>query len=84
MRDATRDEMLDVIKSNNTINEDDVFDMEEAIYWFANDYHGGQGSDLYSALCASPFRPGAASNLEPGSMAERYYDDLCHEFTEER
>jgi len=34
------------------------FDVEAAIYWLASDYHGGQWSNLYAALCVSRYRPG--------------------------
>jgi hypothetical protein len=36
------------------------FRIEEAIYWFALQWHGGQDSNLYEALCSSPYRPGAS------------------------
>ena len=36
----------------------DEFDREEAMYWFASLYHGGQSSNLYSALCQSEYSPG--------------------------
>lgn len=57
--DATRDEMLTLLA---TYDDYDEFDREEAIYWFANDYHGGQGSELYSALSTSPYSPGPLTN----------------------
>jgi hypothetical protein len=41
----------------------DEFDREQAIYWFSADFHGGQWSELYAALCASPYRPGAIEFL---------------------
>jgi hypothetical protein len=42
-------------------------DAEAALYWFAADYHGGQDSNLYAALCASPFKPGPGCRLETES-----------------
>jgi len=33
------------------------FDSEGAIYWFCNDWHEGGGSDRYSILSTSPYRP---------------------------
>jgi hypothetical protein len=46
------------------------FDVEEAVYHFASQYHGGQWSNLYSALCASPYRPGPYDRgLEVGSTS---------------
>ena len=51
--------MLDVLSPQSADDpEYFAFVSEEAIYWFANDYHGGQGSNLYSALSTSGFRPG--------------------------
>ena len=47
-------EMLDSLNAN--FPEDDI-SSEAAIYWFANDYHSGQTSDLYSILSTSPYRP---------------------------
>ena len=38
--------------------EDFKFDVEAAIYWFANDWHNGQFTDLYSILSTSPYKPG--------------------------
>ena len=55
----------------------DASDREEAIYWFANDYHGGQWSNLYAALSTSTYRPGPSVNgPEPESQAEYLYEAL--------
>ncbi len=57
--------------------EESEFEVEEAIYWFANDFHGGQGSNLYSALSTSEYSPGLiASGPEDTFM----YDELVAEF----
>lgn len=56
MGDPTRGEMLSALAGHG-----DEFEIEEAIYWVASDYHGGQSSNLYAALCASPYKPGACS-----------------------
>lgn len=63
-------------------NEDGFQDSAEvAIYWFANHFHSGQYSNLYSILSTSPFRPGPISNgPEPGSMEEMMYNDLVDQF----
>ena len=54
-----------------------VFDREESIYWFAADYHGGQCSNLYEALCASEYRPGPTTNgPEPESTSADMYKEL--------
>lgn len=34
------------------------FDVESAAYYLANDYHGGQDSNLYSLVSTSPYHPG--------------------------
>ena len=52
------------------------FDMEAAIYWFANHFHSGQWSNLYSVLSTSEFRPGpmqrSIDDLESGTATEMY------------
>lgn len=61
----------------------DDFDREEAIYWFASDWHGGQDSNLYSVLSTSMFKPGPMSGAcEPDSVAQMVYDDLVRIFGE--
>jgi len=50
---------------------------EIAIYWFANHYHGGQWSELYSILSTSPYRPGPMGNLEKeDEEIQMMYEDL--------
>jgi hypothetical protein len=79
--DPSRQEMIEHIKGVYG-READRFDIEEAIYWFANDYHGGQGSNLYSALSTSEYRPGRnSSGPEEGSMGEMIYADLVDTFS---
>lgn len=34
------------------------FAVAEAVWWVASLYHAGQGDPLYSALCATRYRPG--------------------------
>ena len=59
-------------------NGADDFDAAEALYWACSDYYNGQGCPLYAALCASAYRPGAASNgPEPDSVADYLYRDLA-------
>jgi hypothetical protein len=41
------------------------FDIEDAAYWLAAHHHGGQASNLYAALSASPYRPGACERDLP-------------------
>jgi hypothetical protein len=62
--------------------EADEFDREQAIYWFASDYHGGQWSNLYSALCTSEYKPGTIERgVEPETMADLCYQALVGEFS---
>ncbi len=49
MRDPTRAEMLAFLAPLYAGETDDC-DRECAIYWFANEWHGGQSSNLYSAI----------------------------------
>ena len=62
------------------LNAETQFDVCEAWYLFARDYHGGQGSELYailSKLIKMDFRP--APSLEPEKLTENsreLYDAL--------
>jgi len=79
--DPSREEMIEHIRKVYG-READEFDIEEAIYWFATDYHGGQSSNLYSALSTSEYRPGRmSSGPEEGSMGEMIYSDLVDTFS---
>jgi hypothetical protein len=51
---------------------------EIAIYWFANDYHDGQSSELYSILSTSPYHPSPlARGIESeDDMSQDMYEDL--------
>lgn len=79
-RDPTADEMR-VFLRGQFGDEPDAFDIEGAIYWFANDWHGGQASNLYSALSMSEFRPGpCCKGPERDSFEEICYQELEAEF----
>lgn len=57
-------------------------DAEAAIYFYASDYHGGAGSNLYSALSSSPYCPGPISTLESeGEGAQICYAALDARFS---
>jgi hypothetical protein len=75
--DPTRDEMLAFLE---TTGVEDEFDREEAVYWFAANYHGGQSSNLYEALSMSPYAPGLATNEPDDDFA---YDLLISEYAPE-
>jgi hypothetical protein len=78
-QDPTREELLEAIQGQ--FPDADAFDAEEAIYWFAADWHGGQWSNLYSVLSTSGFRPGrASSGPESETVASDIYSFLEYEF----
>jgi hypothetical protein len=79
MSDPTLEEMREFIDSLPFAEERSEFDREEAIYWYANDWHGGQDSNLYSALSRSEFSPGAASR-GPGETAQMIIEELEEHF----
>jgi len=58
------------------------FDAEAAIYWFASDHHGGQFSELYEILSASPYSPGPSvrSAKDESETASFMYDALVGKF----
>jgi len=76
-RDPTHEEMYSFLETQACGSEDIRFDIEEAIYWFANDYHGGQWSNLYSVLCQSQYHPGPCTR-EPSDPF--FYDILVAEY----
>ena len=75
MQDPTREEMLVVLNTLPLASEFDESDREEAIYWFASDWHSGQTSNLYSALSTSPFAPSTLAK-GPEEPASILYDEL--------
>ena len=77
--DPTRDEMLEYLAGIAETETDD-YDCEEALYWFAHDHHGGQWSNLYAALGASPFHPGPTTRGPQGYAAEHLYSELAREY----
>lgn len=86
MTDPTAEEMREFLKSKweEEVFEDwssFEFDLEGAIYWFANDWHGGGGSNLYAALSSSPFRPGpTCSGPQADTTEQLMYEDLEAEY----
>jgi hypothetical protein len=80
--DPTIEEMRKTLKSIPFADEHDELDREAAIYWFASEYHGGQGSTLYSALCASPYTPGRLTRdiSNEGDGAQYCYGNLVREY----
>ena len=77
IQDPTKDEMFNYLHQMYGNEEGFRDNAEVAIYWFANFYHGGQSSHLYSALSTSRFHPGPiAKGPEPHSSEEMMYEDL--------
>lgn len=85
MLDPTYNELIDSLREHYALSNVDYvrdihkdFDVAQAIYWFAYDYHSGQTSRLYTVLCASKYRPGC---LESGvDLENEYYDILVESF----
>lgn len=78
--DPTRMQMLRAVLGQRWVDRDDKFSIEGAIYWFASRWHGGQFSNLYSALSISPFRPGRSSNGPEDGLEQMIYDFLVDHF----
>ena len=81
MQDPNHATMFAFLEQQCAGSEDIRFDIEEAIYWFAHDYHGGQGSNLYSVLSTSEFRPGMNAR-RPYAFARELYNQLIQEFAQ--
>ena len=83
MIDPTKDEMLEYLKEYADMHsmENREFSIEEAIYWFACNYHTGQNSNLYSVLSTSKFKPGALSNGPDDFDSKILYEYLEYEYT---
>lgn len=80
-QDPTREEMLHFLEQQFGREEGFEDNAEVSMYWFANDYHGGQWSNLYSVLSTSPFSPGPIANgPEPDSVEEMMYQALEAEY----
>lgn len=55
------------------------FDVVDGFYWFFNDYHGGQFSDMYARLCriSRYFTPGPLATGPSTEESQAVYDDLA-------
>lgn len=81
MQDPTREELREALSNWCDDADPDLFEVEEAIYWFANDYHGGQWSNLYQVLCNSPYSPGPLMSTERlEDLSRNLYDELVERF----
>lgn len=88
MLDPQRYTMLESLRATfaGSIDPDENgldFDTESAVYWFASDYHNGQWSNLYRALCSSPYTPSRlARGIESESeLSQEMYAFLVEKFT---
>lgn len=61
-----------------------TFAIEAAIYWFANYYHAGQSSELYSILSTSEYHPGPmVNNVEcEDELTQELYHLLEEKFSQ--
>lgn len=83
MNDPTREDMINSLK-DSIFSKEDGFedDAEVAMYWFANHFHGGQWSNLYSVLSTSPYEPGPNMTIgKENDMVQDIYNELIHEFS---
>ena len=88
--DPTKDEMLQTLNYiyedyEGSLSKDEIeFDIESATYWFSNDYHSGQRSNLYSALSTSQYRPGRLETSEScrneSEICSELYDALVNKY----
>lgn len=83
MKDPTKNEMIEFLKSQFSPNDQYDWAAEEAIYWFANHWHGGQWSNLYSVLSTSPFKPSPLANGIEDELTLLMYESLEREFVHE-
>lgn len=78
-----KEEMIQFLSSRyRKLSEDWQDEAEIAIYWFANDFHKGQFSDLYKILSTSPYKPGPMMKLEKeDEIIRMMYEDLTENFS---
>lgn len=81
-QDPSYDDMMSHLKNKFNQMGFDEFDAEAAIFWFAYDYHGGQNSNMYSALSISQYKPGRLVNKieSEGELATEMYNELEREY----
>lgn len=78
----TRLDMMEVLKKEYGAEyvEENAFDVEEALYWFAHDFYDGQGSSLYEVLCTSEYRPGLYHTSPSTTESLEFYQILKNSF----
>ena len=80
--DPTRCE-LESFLNQPLFAEFDTFDKQAAIYWFANHWHDGQTSSLYSVLSTSLYNPGPMErgpDHDDAGVTAYLYNELVEEF----
>ena len=58
------------------INDDNYFDVAEAIHAFCSSWHNGQTSELYSILSQSQFEPGPLWSESRVELENDFYSEL--------
>lgn len=58
------------------LSSENVADAAAGLYWYANDYHEGQSSVLYSILSTSPYKPGRMERSCDRGCAMVFYNAL--------
>lgn len=61
------------------VNEDNYFEVAEAIHCFCTLNHSGQTSELYSILSRSEFKPGAAWSETQVEQENYFYPELTEQ-----
>ncbi len=86
-QDPTCEDMIEYLKEQNKglwTESDEALEDESivAIYYFASHYHGGQWSNLYSALCqaGNSYSPGLSDEIGHGSSCDDLYRDLVYQY----
>lgn len=77
--DPTRRQMLRAVLAQKWVDRDGKFAIEGAVYWFADHWHSGQFSNLYSVLSTSQW-PGRFSNGPEEGLEQMIYDFLVDHF----
>ena len=85
MKDPTQQEMFEFLsnKFENAGIDGIIDNILISSYWFAYNFHDGQTSDLYSALCNSFYSPSIlANNIEDeyDSIVFAMYNALIEKF----
>ena len=80
--DPTREEILGYLEEcGYQLDEDNLLDIEEAIYWFCATHHSGQWSNLYSIVSTSKYRPSPLHNGPSTEMSKEIYKILVWKYS---